>query len=78
MSIENPGSLCNWAAKHNLGIGQAVQEYPYVLQEFRNKLAENMGITLAQLHDGDFPHGDSLTSLSYEKNQDPEIQGVSS
>ncbi len=75
MSIENPGSLRDWAAKHNLEPGQAAQEYPYVLQNFRERLAASMGITLDQLHNGDFPHGDSFTNL--KDKQKPETQPVS-
>lgn len=68
MSFEKPGSLHDWATKHNLELSQAAQEYPYVLQNFRERLAESMGITLEQLHEGDFPHGDSLTILEYNQN----------
>lgn len=47
-TIENPGSFNEWSKSHSKGLDY---EYSVALQKYREQLAAERGITLAQLHD---------------------------
>jgi ATP phosphoribosyltransferase regulatory subunit HisZ len=52
MSAENPGSLTNYAESLGVSIEQAQERYDRELDAFRQAIAEGLGITLEQLHQG--------------------------
>ena len=52
MSVENPGSLIDWAGKQGIDANRAHLGYDKALDDYRARLAEEKGITPEQLHDG--------------------------
>ena len=51
MIIESPGSISDYAEQRGISLEQAQAFYPDATQEYRDKLAEFLGLTLDQLHD---------------------------
>lgn len=66
MSVENPGSLNDFAERSGLEVNSAWPLYVRELDDFRRHLAESLGITLDELHEFNFPHTTSDKSTTDE------------
>jgi len=54
MIMEKPGSLIAYAESVNLSPSEAAEEFSRIQDEYRHSLADVLGITLEQLHSGDY------------------------
>ncbi len=64
MSIENPGSLAEYAERNELTIETARNSYSKLLDQYRHELADILGITLDDLHDFNFPRSNNGSPAS--------------
>lgn len=55
MSVENPGSLISFAERIGVDPSRAAAMFSQASEEYRRDLAARLGITLEQLHNGDYP-----------------------
>ncbi len=68
MSIENPGSIIDFATRKGIDPQKAINYYSEALDEYRRKLAEEKDMTIDELHEIVNPIG----RLYLEEKQDDE------